>query len=48
MRLRFLDLPSELRPRGDSSNFPKAWQNDLEGDRFLAGVIDRWRRQTRS
>ncbi len=47
MRLRFLDLPAALRPSGDSGNFPKAWQNDLEGDKFLTGVIDRWRRQAR-
>ncbi len=47
MRLRFLDLPAAQRPRGDSSNFPKAWQNDIEGDRFLTGVVDRWRRQVR-
>lgn len=47
MRLRFLDLRAEMRPRGDSSNFPKAWQSDVNGDRFLAGVVDRWRRQAR-
>ena len=47
MRLRFLDLPANVRPRGDSSNFPKAWQNDVDGQNFLAGVVDRWRRQAR-
>lgn len=47
MRLRFLDLPPDARPRGNSSNFPKAWQHDIDGQSFLAGVIDRWRRQVR-
>jgi DNA helicase HerA-like ATPase len=45
MRLRFLDLPPDCKPRGDSSNFPVAWQNDVKGSDFLAGVIERWRRQ---
>jgi uncharacterized protein len=45
MRLRFLDLPPDCKPRGDSSNFPDAWQNDVKGSDFLAGVIERWRRQ---
>jgi hypothetical protein len=47
MRLRFNNLPPDARPRGDSSNFPKAWQNDISGNRFLTGVVDRWRRQAR-
>jgi len=48
MRLRFRDLPNEARPRGASSNFPKAWAHDVSGTRFLAGVVDRWRRQIRT
>ncbi len=47
MRLRFADLPAERRPRGDSSNFPLAWQKDIAGDKLVAEVIDRWRHQTR-
>lgn len=47
MRLRFNNLPADARPRGESSNFPRAWQNDITGNRFLDGVVDRWRRQAR-
>lgn len=39
MRLRFLDLPAEQRPRGDSRNSPKAWQNDVAGNDFIVEVI---------
>jgi len=47
MRLRFKNLPPDARPRGASSNFPKAWANDISGNQFLNGVVERWRRQLR-
>lgn len=47
MRVRFADLAQEHRPRGESTNFPKAWQEDLNGRDFAASVIERWRRQAR-
>ena len=47
MRVRFADLDPKYRPKGDATNFPKAWQGDVHGRDFLGHIIDRWRRQTR-
>jgi hypothetical protein len=47
MRIRFSDLPHDCRPSGDSTNFPTAWQDDISDGAFLAGVVDRWRRQAK-
>lgn len=47
MHIRFNDLDAQFRPRGESTNFPKAWENDAKGADFLRGVVERWRRQTR-
>lgn len=43
MRIRFADLDPLSRPQGDATNFPKAWETDAKGRKFLASVIDRWR-----
>ncbi len=45
MRIRFAELPPEFRPRGEAANFPKAWEDDRKGRDFVAGIIERWRRQ---
>lgn len=47
MRIRFADLDSRFRPRGEATNFPRAWQNDDKGQEYLMSIIDRWRWQTR-
>lgn len=43
MRIRFAHLDPEFRPKGESTNFPAAWQDDLRTSEFVASVIDRWR-----
>ena len=48
MRIRFADLPEEHRPRGESTNFPSAWQDDTRGRDYTTRVVERWRRQMRS
>jgi len=35
------------RPKGDATNFPKAWEADTHGRKFLDHIVDRWRRQAR-
>ncbi len=47
MHIRFNDLDPQYRPKGDATNFPRAWENDLKGVEYLRDVVDRWRRQTR-
>jgi DNA helicase HerA-like ATPase len=47
MRVRFADLDPKYRPKGDATNFPKAWQGDVHGRKFLDNIVDRWRRQSR-
>ncbi len=47
MRIRFADLPEEHRPRGESTNFPSAWQDDVKGRDYTARIVERWRRQMR-
>jgi DNA helicase HerA-like ATPase len=47
MRIRFSDLPEEHRPRGESTNFPRAWQDDNRGRDFTTTIVERWRRQAR-
>jgi uncharacterized protein len=45
MRIRFSELEPQFRPKGEATNFPAAWQDDLRSREFVAAVIDRWRRQ---
>lgn len=47
MHIRFNDLDPQFRPKGDATNFPKAWENDVKGVPFLQKIVERWRRQTR-
>ena len=47
MRIRFADLDNRFRPRGEATNFPRAWQEDGNGEEYLKSIIDRWRWQTR-
>jgi DNA helicase HerA-like ATPase len=47
MRIRFNDLDPRFRPLSSSANFPQAWETDLDGNAFVADVVDRWRRQQR-
>ncbi len=47
MHVRFSDLDAQFRPKGDSTNFPKAWENDAKGSEYLREVVERWRTQTR-
>jgi len=47
MHIRFADLDPKFRPRGDATNFPRAWENDAKGTEFLRAIVDRWRKQTR-
>lgn len=47
MRVRFADLDPKYRPKGDATNFPKAWEADTHGRNFLDHIVDRWRRQAR-
>jgi uncharacterized protein len=47
MRIRFADLEAALRPRGESTNFPRAWQDDANGRDYIARIVERWRRQMR-
>jgi DNA helicase HerA-like ATPase len=45
MRIRFAELLPEHRPKGEATNFPKAWQNDLKDKEFVSAIVERWRRQ---
>jgi DNA helicase HerA-like ATPase len=47
MHIRFNDLDARFRPKGDATNFPKAWENDSKGIDFLREIVDRWRTQLR-
>jgi DNA helicase HerA-like ATPase len=47
MHIRFADLDPKYRPRGDATNFPKAWENDANGLDFLRKIVERWRSQIR-
>ncbi|HZS82014.1 MAG TPA: DUF87 domain-containing protein [Stellaceae bacterium] len=47
MRIRFADLAEAHRPRGESTNFPQAWQEDSNTRDFTARIVERWRRQAR-
>jgi DNA helicase HerA-like ATPase len=47
MRIRFADLEEVHRPRGESTNFPRAWQEDVASRAFAAKIVERWRRQMR-
>ena len=48
MHLRFADLPPERRPRSDSAQFSKAWQEGAPGPDFISEGIRRWRQQSRA
>ena len=45
MRIRFHDLDQKFRPRGSAAIFPVAWQEDVKGREFVAGIVERWRQQ---
>jgi DNA helicase HerA-like ATPase len=47
MHIRFADLDPQHRPKGDATNFPKAWENDANGLDFLRTIVERWRSQIR-
>jgi uncharacterized protein len=47
MHIRFNDLDPQFRPKGDATNFPKAWEHDTKGTEFLHRIVERWRTQTR-
>src|SRR5258708_27280424 len=47
MRIRFGDLEAAHRPRCESTNFPRAWQDDSNGRDYTARIVERWRRQMR-
>src|SRR5258708_27846568 len=40
MRIRFADLEAAHRPRGESTNFPKARQNDHNTTEYTARAVD--------
>ena len=45
MRIRFADLEMRFRPKGEAANFPRAWEDDRKGEKYLKTIIDRWRWQ---
>jgi DNA helicase HerA-like ATPase len=45
MRIRFADLEPQFRPKGEAANFPKAWEDDVNGNDFLDTIIERWRHE---
>lgn len=45
MRIRFAELLPEHRPKGEATNFPKAWQDDRKNKEFVNSIVERWRRQ---
>ena len=47
MHIRFNDLDPQFRPKGDATNFPRAWEHDTKGLDFLHRIVERWRTQTR-
>jgi len=47
IRIRFADLPPEHRPRSDSAQFSKAWQDDSGDTELLDEGIRCWREQRR-
>jgi DNA helicase HerA-like ATPase len=47
MRIRFDDLPLELRPRSKSAEFSRSWQEDKAGTDFIEEGVRRWRLQMR-
>jgi DNA helicase HerA-like ATPase len=47
MRIRFDNLPPERRPRSDSAQFSKAWQDDSADAELLYAGIRRWRERSR-
>lgn len=47
MRIRFADLEEAHRPQSETTNFPRAWQDDTKARDYISGIVDRWRRQTR-
>lgn len=47
MHIRFNDLDPQFRPKGDATNFPRAWEHDTKGLDFLHRIVGRWRSQTR-
>jgi hypothetical protein len=47
MRIRFAELEEAHRPRGEATNFPRAWQDDVQGRDYTAQIVYRWRRQAR-
>ena len=47
MHIRFNDLDPQFRPKGDATNFPKAWEHDTKGIEFMQRIVERWRTQTR-
>jgi DNA helicase HerA-like ATPase len=48
MKIRFDNLPPERRPRSDSAEFSKSWQDDSADDAFREDTIQRWRLQSRA
>lgn len=47
MRIRFSDLPEDRRPRSESAEFSKAWQQDSADADFRDESVWRWRLQSR-
>ena len=47
MRVRLAELPPEAQPRSASASFSQAWRSELQGEAFIADVVQRWRAQTR-
>ncbi len=47
MHIRFNDLDPQFRPKGDATNFPRAWEHDTKGLDFLHRIVERWRTQMR-
>ncbi|HEV2551436.1 MAG TPA: DUF87 domain-containing protein [Stellaceae bacterium] len=45
MRIRFAELEPQFRPKGEAANFPKAWEDDVNGSEFLETIIERWRHE---
>ncbi len=46
-RIMFDLLPEDARPHSGTAAFSHAWQSNDKGQDFVAGVVERWRRQER-
>ncbi len=45
MRIRFSELDPRYRPKGEATNFPRAWADDTKNLAFVNAIVERWRRQ---